>query len=160
VLDGPYQPTRFKPPNDYWILLSPTNQQVVLEGTNRTDVWVALLLVEPNVTNQSRQYTLFGETKQITVENNTNKWKFYEMFRNSASAEFQHKRTLTSDTKLAGFLKHGGRVWTFYGETPHATTDYSSTSNLSEVETVIRTEFYIIPRSQESKCNEYINTGL
>ncbi|APQ41763.1 VP4 [Rotavirus A] len=160
ILDGPYQPTTFTPPNDYWILLNPTNQQIVLEGTNRTDVWVALLLVEPNVTNQSRQYTLFGEMKQITVENNTNKWKFYEMFRNSVSAEFQHKRTLTSDTKLAGFLKHGGRVWTFHGETPNATTDYSSTSNLSEVEAVIHTEFYIIPRSQESKCKEYINTGL
>nr|ASU62347.1 VP4 [Rotavirus A] len=160
VLDGPYQPTNFKPPNDYWILLNPTNQQVVLEGTNRTDVWIALLLVEPNVTNQSRQYTLFGETKQITVENNTNKWKFFEMFRNNVSAEFQHKRTLTSDTKLAGFMKFYNSVWTFHGETPHATTDYSSTSNLSEVETVIHVEFYIIPRSQESKCSEYINTGL
>ncbi|ANN88541.1 VP4, partial [Human rotavirus A] len=160
VLDGPYQPTNFKPPNDYWILLNPTNQQVVLEGTNNTDIWVALLLVEPNVTNQSRQYTLFGEMKQITVENNTNKWKFFEMFRSNVSAEFQHKRTLTSDTKLAGFMKFYNSVWTFHGETPHATPDYSSTSNLSEVQTVIHVEFYIIPRSQESKCSEYINTGL
>lgn len=160
VLDGPYQPTSFNPPGDYWILLNPTDQQVVLEGTNKTDLWIALLLVEPNVINQSRQYTLFGETKQITIENNTNKWKFFEVFRRTVGAEFQHKHTLISDTKLAGFLKLYNSVWTFYGETPHATTDYLLTSNLSEVETVIHVEFYIIPRSQESKCVEYINTGL
>ncbi|BAQ95507.1 VP4 [Porcine rotavirus A] len=160
VLDGPYQPTSFKPPNDYWLLLNPTNQQIVLEATNRTDVWVAILLIEPNITNQNRQYVLFGETKQITVENNSNRWKFFEMFRNNINAEFQHKRTLTSGTKLAGFLKHGGRIWTFHGETPYATTDYSTTSNLSDIEAIIHTEFYIIPRSQEAKCKEYINTGL
>ncbi|AKE33216.1 outer capsid spike protein VP4 [Rotavirus A] len=160
VLDGPYQPTSFKPPNDYWILLNPINKGVVFEGTNRTDVWVAILLIEPRVPSQDRQYTLFGEVKQITVENSSDKWKFFEMFRNNANIDFQLKRTLTSDTKLAGFLKHGGRVWTFHGETPHATTNYSTTSNLPDVEVVIHTEFYIIPRSQESKCNEYINTGL
>ncbi|ASM56631.1 VP4 [Rotavirus A] len=160
ILDGPYQPTTFTPPKDYWILINSNTNGVVYESTNNSDFWTALLLVEPNVTNQSRQYTLFGETKQITVENNTNKWKFFEMFRSNVSAEFQHKRTLTSDTKLAGFMKFYNSVWTFHGETPHATTDYSSTSNLSEVETVIHVEFYIIPRSQESKCIEYINHGL
>nr|ABL63003.2 VP4 protein [Human rotavirus A] len=160
VLDGPYQPVTFKPPNDYWILINSNSNGVVLEGTNNTDVWVAIISIEPNVNSESRQYSLFGVNKQITVVNTSNKWKFMEMFRNNSNAEFQHKRTLTSSTKLVGILKHGGRLWTYHGETPNATTDYSTTSNLNEISVTTYAEFYIIPRSQESKCTEYINTGL
>ncbi|ASM56609.1 VP4 [Rotavirus A] len=160
VLDGPYQPTNFKPPNDYWILLNPTNQQVVLEGTNKTDVWVALLLVEPHVDPVDRQYNVFGENKQFNVRNDSDKWKFLEMFRGSSQNDFYNRRTLTSDTRLVGILKYGGRIWTFHGETPRATTDSSNTANLNGISITIHSEFYIIPRSQESKCNEYINNGL
>nr|ATY36268.1 outer capsid protein VP4 [Rotavirus A] len=160
VLDGPYQPVAFKPPNDYWILVNSNSNGVVLEGTNNTDVWVAIISIEPNVNSESRQYSLFGVNKQITVVNTSDKWKFMEMFRNNSNVEFQHKRTLTSSTKLVGILKHGGRLWTYHGETPNATTDYSTTSNLNEISVTTYAEFYIIPRSQESKCTEYINTGL
>ncbi|AUF73964.1 structural protein 4 [Rotavirus A] len=160
ILDGPYQPTTFTPPTDYWILINSNTNGVVYESTNNSDFWTVVIAVEPHVDPVDRQYNVFGETKQITVENNTSKWKFFEMFRSSVSAEFQHKRTLTSDTKLAGFMKFYNSVWTFHGETPRATTDYSKTANLNSISITIHSEFYIIPRSQESKCNEYINNGL
>ncbi|AGJ72856.1 VP4 [Rotavirus A] len=160
ILDGPYQPTTFTPPNDYWILINSNTNGVVYESTNNSDFWTAVVAIEPHVNPVDRQYTIFGESKQFNVSNDSNKWKFLEMFRSSSQNEFYNRRTLTSDTRLVGILKYGGRVWTFHGETPRATTDSSSTANLNNISITIHSEFYIIPRSQESKCNEYINNGL
>ncbi|AOI28026.1 VP4, partial [Human rotavirus A] len=160
ILDGPYQPTTFTPPNAYWILINSNTNGVVYESTNNSDFWTAVVAIEPHVNPVDRQYTIFGESKQFNVSNDSNKWKFLEMFRNSSQNEFYNRRTLTSDTRLVGILKYGRRVWTFHGETPRATTDSSSTANLNNISITIHSEFYIIPRSQESKCNEYINNGL
>ena len=82
------------------------------------------------------------------------------MFKGSSQSDFSNRRTLTSNNGLVGMLKYGGRVWTFHGETPRATTDSSNTADLNNISIIIHSEFYIIPRSQESKCNEYINNGL
>ncbi|BAN00046.1 VP4 protein, partial [Human rotavirus A] len=160
VLDGPYQPTTFKPPNDYWLLISSNTDGVVYESTNNSDFWTAVIAVEPHVSQTNRQYTLFGENKQFNIENNSDKWKFFEMFKGNSQGEFSNRRTLTSNNRLVGMLKYGGKVWTFHGETPRATTDRSDTADLNNISIIIHSEFYIIPRSQESKCNEYINNGL
>nr|BAA77553.1 VP4 [Rotavirus G3] len=160
ILDGPYQPTTFTPPIDYWILINSNTNGVVYESTNNRDFWTAVVAVEPHVSPVDRQYTIFGENKQFNVGNDSDKWKFLEMFRGSSQNDFYNRRTLTSDTKLVGILKYGGRIWTFHGETPRATTDSSNTANLNDISIIIHSEFYIIPRSQESKCNEYINNGL
>nr|Q9WAK5.1 RecName: Full=Outer capsid protein VP4; AltName: Full=Hemagglutinin; Contains: RecName: Full=Outer capsid protein VP8*; Contains: RecName: Full=Outer capsid protein VP5* [Rotavirus A human/JPN/YO/1977 G3P1A[8]]BAA77544.1 VP4 [Rotavirus G3] len=160
ILDGPYQPTTFTPPTDYWILINSNTNGVVYESTNNSDFWTVVVAVEPHVNPVDRQYTVFGENKQFNVRNDSDKWKFLEMFRSSSQNEFYNRRTLTSDTKLVGMLKYGGRIWTFHGETPRATTDSSNTANLNDISIIIHSESYIIPRSQESKCNEYINNGL
>uniref|UniRef100_F5C764 Outer capsid protein VP4 n=1 Tax=Rotavirus A human/Vanderbilt/VU08-09-21/2008/G3P[8] TaxID=1004877 RepID=F5C764_9REOV len=160
ILDGPYQPTTFTPPSDYWILINSNTNGVVYESTNNSDFWTAVIAVEPHVDPVDRQYNVFGENKQFNVRNDSDKWKFLEMFRGSSQNDFYNRRTLTSDTRLVGVLKYGGRIWTFHGETPRATTDSSNTANLSGISITIHSEFYIIPRSQESKCNEYINNGL
>ncbi|BAV44589.1 VP4 protein, partial [Human rotavirus A] len=160
ILDGPYQPTTFTPPTDYWILINSNTNGVVYESTNNSDFWTAVIAVEPHVDPVDRQYNVFGENKQFNVRNDSDKWKFLEMFRGSSQNDFYNRRTLTSDTRLVGILKYGGRIWTFHGETPRATTDSSNTANLNSISITIHSEFYIIPRSQESKCNEYINNGL
>ncbi|AKD32488.1 VP4, partial [Rotavirus A] len=160
ILDGPYQPTTFTPPTDYWILINSNTNGVVYESTNNSDFWTAVIAVEPHVDPVDRQYNVFGENKQFNVRNDSDKWKFLEMFRGSSQNDFYNRRTLTSDTRLVGILKYGGRIWTFHGETPRATTDSSNTGNLNGISITIHSEFYIIPRSQESKCNEYINNGL
>nr|BBM12512.1 VP4 protein [Human rotavirus A] len=160
ILDGPYQPTTFTPPIDYWILINSNTDGVVYESTNNSDFWTVVIAVEPHVDPVDRQYNVFGENKQFNVRNDSDKWKFLEMFRGSSQSDFYNRRTLTSDTKLVGILKYGGRIWTFHGETPRATTDSSNTANLNGISITIHSEFYIIPRSQESKCNEYINNGL
>nr|WKX05421.1 protease sensitive viral attachment protein [Rotavirus A] len=160
ILDGPYQPTTFTPPTDYWILINSNTNGVVYESTNNSDFWTVVIAVEPHVDPVDRQYNVFGENKQFNVRNDSDKWKFLEMFRGSSQNDFYNRRTLTSDTRLVGILKYGGRIWTFHGETPRATTDSSNTANLNGISITIHSEFYIIPRSQESKCNEYINNGL
>lgn len=160
ILDGPYQPTTFTPPSDYWILINSNTNGVVYESTNNNDFWTAVIAVEPHVDPVDRQYNVFGENKQFNIRNDSDKWKFLEMFRGSSQNDFYNRRTLTSDTRLVGILKYGGRIWTFHGETPRATTDSSNTANLNGISITIHSEFYIIPRSQESKCNEYINNGL
>nr|UTQ11290.1 VP4 [Rotavirus A] len=160
ILDGPYQPTTFTPPSDYWILINSNTNGVVYESTNNSDFWTAVIAIEPHVDPVDRQYNVFGENKQFNVRNDSDKWKFLEMFRGSSQNDFYNRRTLTSDTRLVGILKYGGRIWTFHGETPRATTDSSNTANLNGISITIHSEFYIIPRSQESKCNEYINNGL
>ncbi|AHW80491.1 outer capsid spike protein VP4 [Rotavirus A] len=160
ILDGPYQPTTFTPLTGYWILINSNTNGVVYESTNNSDFWTAVVAVEPHVNPVDRQYIVFGENKQFNVRNDSDKWKFLEMFRSSSQNEFYNRRTLTSDTKLVGILKYGGRIWTFHGETPRATTDSSNTANLNDISIIIHSEFHIIPRSQESKCNEYINNGL
>nr|QXY09988.1 VP4 protein [Rotavirus A] len=160
ILDGPYQPTTFTPPTDYWILINSNTNGVVYESTNNSDFWTAVIAVEPHVDPVDRQYNVFGENKQFNVRNDSDKWKFLEMFRGSSQNDFYNRRTLTSDTRLVGMLKYGGRIWTFHGETPRATTDSSNTANLNGISITIHSEFYIIPRSQASKCNEYINNGL
>ncbi|AEB79210.1 outer capsid protein VP4 [Rotavirus A human/Victoria/CK00027/2005/G1P[8]] len=160
ILDGPYQPTTFTPPTDYWILINSNINGVVYESTNNSDFWTVVIAVEPHVDPVDRQYNVFGENKQFNVRNDSDKWKFLEMFRGSSQNDFYNRRTLTSDTRLVGILKYGGRIWTFHGETPRATTDSSNTANLNGISITIHSEFYIIPRSQESKCNEYINNGL
>lgn len=160
ILDGPYQPTTFTPPTDYWILINSNTNGVVYESTNNSDFWTVVIAVEPHVDPVDRQYNVFGENKQFNVRNDSDKWKFLEMFRGGSQNDFYNRRTLTSDTRLVGILKYGGRIWTFHGETPRATTDSSNTANLNGISITIHSEFYIIPRSQESKCNEYINNGL
>nr|ANN83030.1 outer capsid spike protein [Rotavirus A] len=161
VLDGPYQPTTFNPPVSYWILLSPSNAGVVVEGTNNLDRWLATILIEPNVASQSRTYTLFGQQEQITVENaSTTKWKFIDLAKNDINGTFTQHGPLLSATKLYGVMKFSGRLYTYNGETPTATTGYYTTTNYDTVNMVSHCDFYIIPRSEESTCTNYINNGL
>nr|QCH41421.1 VP4 [Rotavirus A] len=161
VLDGPYQPTTFNPPVSYWILLSPSNAGVVVEGTNNSDRWLATILIEPNVTSQSRTYTLFGQQEQITVENvSTTKWKFVDLAKTDVNGTFTQHGPLLSDTKLYGVMKFSGRLYTYNGETPNATTSYYTTTNYDTVNMTSHCDFYIIPRSEETMCTNYINNGL
>nr|WRK24356.1 VP4 [Porcine rotavirus A] len=161
VLDGPYQPTTFNPPVSYWILLSPSNAGVVVEGTNNSDRWLATILIEPNVTSQSRTYTLFGQQEQITVENvSTTKWKFVDLAKTDINGTFTQHGPLLSDTKLYGVMKFSGRLYTYNGATPNATTGYYATTNYDTVNMTSHCDFYIIPRSEESTCTNYINNGL
>ncbi|AGS43831.1 outer capsid spike protein [Equine rotavirus A] len=161
VLDGPYQPTNFNPPVNYWMLLSPLNAGVVVEGTNSIDRWLATVLVEPNVTTTVRTYTLFGVQEQISVENNsTTKWKFINLIKTTPSGNFTLYSTLLSEPKLHGIMKHGGQLWVYNGETPNATTTGYVTSNYDSLTMTSFCDFYIIPRNQESTCTEYINNGL
>ncbi|AGI43675.1 outer capsid spike, partial [Rotavirus A RVA/Pig-wt/ITA/7RE/2009/G9P[23]] len=161
VLDGPYQPTSFNPPVSYWILLSPSSAGVVVESTNNSDRWLATVLIEPNVTSQTRTYTLFGQQEQITVENTSaTKWKFVDLAKTDVNGTFTQHGPLLSDTKLYGVMKFSGKLYTYNGETPNATTGYYTTTNYDTVNMISHCDFYIIPRSEESVCTNYINNGL
>ncbi|AFR53068.1 spike protease-sensitive, partial [Equine rotavirus A] len=161
VLDGPYQPTTFNPPVDYWMLLAPTAAGVVVEGTNNTDRWLATILVEPNVTSETRSYTLFGIQEQIAVANaSQTQWKFIDVVKTTQNGSYSQHGPLQSTPKLYAVMKHSGRIYTYNGETPNATTGYYSTTNYDSVNMTAFCDFYIIPREEESTCTEYINNGL
>nr|AJT36634.1 VP4 protein [Rotavirus A] len=161
ILDGPYQPTSFNPPVGYWMLLSPTAAGVVVEGTNNTDRWLATILIEPNVTSQQRTYTIFGVQEQITVENTSQtQWRFVDVSKTTQNGSYSQYGPLLSTPKLYAVMKYGGRIHTYSGQTPNATTGYYSATNYDSVNMTTFCDFYIIPRSEESKCTEYINNGL
>ncbi|AJC01278.1 nonstructural protein VP4, partial [Porcine rotavirus A] len=161
VLDGPYQPTTFNPPVSYWMLLAPTNAGVVVEGTNNTNRWLATILIEPNVQQVERTYTLFGQQVQVTVSNDSQtKWKFVDLSKQTQDGNYSQYGSLLSTPKLYGVMKHGGKIYTYNGETPNATTGYYSTTNFDTVNMTAYCDFYIIPLAQEAKCTEYINNGL
>nr|QTJ96239.1 VP4 [Rotavirus A] len=161
VLDGPYQPTSFNPPVGYWMLLAPTAAGVVVEGTNNTDRWLATILIEPNVTSQQRTYTIFGVQEQITVENTSQtQWKFVDVSKITQNGSYSQYGPLLSTPKLYAVMKFGGRIHTYSGQTPNATTGYYSATNYDSINMTAFCDFYIIPRSEESKCTEYINNGL
>uniref|UniRef100_Q06894 Outer capsid protein VP4 n=1 Tax=Rotavirus A (isolate RVA/Dog/United States/K9/1981/G3P5A[3]) TaxID=557232 RepID=VP4_ROTD9 len=161
VLDGPYQPTSFNPPVGYWMLLSPTAAGVIVEGTNNTDRWLATILIEPNVTSQQRTYTIFGVQEQITVENTSQtQWRFVDVSKTTQNGNYSQHGPLLSTPKLYAVMKYGGRIHTYSGQTPNATTGYYSATNYDSVNMTTFCDFYIIPRSEESKCTEYINNRL
>ncbi|ANC33768.1 VP4, partial [Rotavirus G3] len=161
VLDGPYQPTTFNPPVDYWMLLAPTAPGVVVEGTNNTDRWLATILVEPSVPSEIRSYTIFGIQEQITVANTSQtQWKFIDVVKTAQGGSYSQYGPLQSTPKLYAVMKHNGKIYTYNGETPNATTGYYSTTNYDSVNMTAFCDFYIIPRAEESICTEYINNGL
>nr|UPO81323.1 VP4 protein [Porcine rotavirus A] len=162
LLDGPYQPTTFNPPTSYWILLAPTVEGVVIQGTNNTDFrWLATILLEPNVQAANRVYNLFRQRETLLVENTSQtQWKFIDVSKTTPTGSYTQHGPLFSTPKLYAVMKFSGRIYTYNGTTPNATTGYYSTTNYDTVSMTSFCDFYIISRSQEEKCTEYINHGL
>nr|UTM72641.1 outer capsid protein VP4 [Rotavirus A] len=161
ALDGPYQPTFFNPPIDYWLLLTPNDQGVVFQGSNNTNRWIATIVIEPGVATVDRTYNLFNEEVQLTVENSSqDKWKFVDLIKTTVNGNYSRYGILLSTTKLYAVMKHGGRIYTYEGETPNARTGYYSTTNYENVSMDVQCDFYIIPLSKEAECTNYINNGL
>nr|QAY29507.1 VP4 [Rotavirus A] len=161
LLDGPYQPTTFNPPTSYWVLLAPTVEGVVIQGTNNTDRWLATILIEPNVQTTNRVYNLFGQQETLSVENTSQtQWKFIDVSKTTPTGSYTQHGPFFSTPKLYAVMKFSGRIYTYNGITPNATTGYYSTTNYDTVNMTSFCDFYIIPRSQEKKCTEYVNYGL
>ncbi|AQQ80621.1 outer capsid spike protein, partial [Porcine rotavirus A] len=163
VLDGPYQPTTLNPPIEYWMLFAPNNKGMVAELTNNTDIWLAIILIEPNVSPEIRTYTIFGQQVNLTVENTSQtKWKFFDFRRRSQHDTYILEGTLLSDTKLQAAMKYGAKLFTFIGDTPSAAPqEYGyETNNYSAIEVKSFCDFYIIPRLPREVCRNYINHGL
>nr|UPO81327.1 VP4 protein [Porcine rotavirus A] len=161
LLDGPYQPTTFNPPTSYWVLLAPTVEGVIIQGTNNTDRWLATILIEPNVQTTNRIYNLFGQQVTLSVENTSQtQWKFIDVSKTTPTGSYTQHGPLFSTPKLYAVMKFSGRIYTYDGTTPNATTGYYSVTNYASVSKASYSDFYIISRSQESACTEYINNGL
>nr|BAJ14095.1 outer capsid protein VP4 [Porcine rotavirus A] len=163
VLDGPYQQTTFNPPIEYWTLFAPTDKGIVAELTNNTDIWLVIILIEPNVPKESRTYTIFGQQVSLVIENTSQtKWKFIDFGRRNQNDAYILYGTLLSDTKLQATMKYGARLFTFIGDTPNAAPqDYGyETSNYSAIGIRSFCDFYIIPRMPREVCRNYINQGL
>nr|BAJ13370.1 outer capsid protein VP4 [Rotavirus A] len=163
VLDGPYQPTTFNPPIEYWTLFAPNDKGIVAELTNNTDIWLVIILIEPNVPRELRTYTIFGQQVELAIENvSQTKWKFTDFSRRSQNDTYISNDALLSDTKLQAAMKYGARLFTFTGNTPNAAPQEFGymTNNYSAIEIRSFCDFYIIPRMPREVCRSYINNGL
>nr|URW63770.1 VP4 [Rotavirus A]URW63782.1 VP4 [Rotavirus A] len=163
VLDGPYQPTILNPPIEYWTLFAPNDKGIVAELTNNTDVWLVIILIEPNVPQETRMYTIFGQQVNLVIENvSQTKWKFVDFRRRNQHDTYVLEGTLLSDTKLQAAMKYGAKLFTFTGDTPNAAPqDYGyETNNYSAIEVKPFCDFYIVPRLPREVCRNYINNGL
>nr|ABH03539.1 outer capsid protein VP4 [Porcine rotavirus] len=163
VLDGPYQPTTFNPPVEYWTLFAPSDKGIVAELTNNIDMWLAIILIEPNVPQELKTYTIFGQQVNLVIENTSQtKWKFADFRKRSQNDTYVLNGTLSSDTKLQAAMKYGARLFTFTGNTPNAAPqEYGyETNNYSAIEIRSFCDFYIIPRMPREVCRNYINHGL
>ncbi|CBJ23800.1 structural protein VP4 [Rotavirus A] len=161
TLDGPYQPTTFNLPIDYWMLIAPTQIGRVAEGTNTTDRWFACVLVEPNVQNTQREYVLDGQTVQLQVSNDSSTlWKFILFIKLEKNGNYSQYSTLSTSNKLCAWMKREGRVYWYAGTTPNASESYYLTINNDNSNVSCDAEFYLIPRSQTELCTQYINNGL
>nr|WAB55790.1 VP4 [Rotavirus A] len=163
VLDGPYQPTNLNPPIEYWTLFAPNDKGIVAELTNNTDIWLVIILIEPNVPQETRMYNIFGQQVNLIIENvSQTKWKFVDFRRRSQHDTYVLEGTLLSDTKLQAAMKYGARLFTFIGDTPSAAPqEYGyETNNYSAIEVKSFCDFYIVPRLPREVCRNYINNGL
>uniref|UniRef100_L0CQJ3 Outer capsid protein VP4 n=1 Tax=Rotavirus A pheasant-tc/GER/10V0112H5/2010/G23P[37] TaxID=1271534 RepID=L0CQJ3_9REOV len=161
ILDGPYQPTEFNPPIDFWLLIDAKSEGVVTEGTDGTSKWIAIVLVQPNTPSTSRSYTLFGKQETVTIANDSSThWKFQSLTKASLDGSLSLSKSLLSTTKLCAVMKHGQQIWTYVGETPNAGTNNYNTQAYDQVTFKLYYDFYIIPRSNESYCTKLLNNGL
>ncbi|AGE44127.1 VP4 [Rotavirus A] len=161
VLDGPYQPTSFNLPVDYWMMMSPTQAGRVAEGTNGTDRWFACIIVEPNVSLQSRDYVLDGQTVQLQVDNTSNTmWKFILFIKLTKSGNYSQYSSLLTNHKLCAWIKRDSRVYWFDGTVPNSSDNYYLTINNDNSIVSSDVDFYLIPRTQTDSCRRCINNGL
>ncbi|AJC01261.1 nonstructural protein VP4, partial [Porcine rotavirus A] len=163
VLDGPYRPTTFNPPIEYWTLFAPSDKGVIAELTNSTDIWLVIILVEPNVPRETRLYTVFGQQVNFVIENTSlTKWKFIDYRKRSQNDTYILNDTLLSDTKLQAAMKYGAKLFTFTGDTPGAAPQEwgYETNNYSAIRITSLCDFYIVPRMPRETCRNYINHGL
>nr|WGF82996.1 VP4 [Rotavirus A] len=163
VLDGPYQPITFNPPIEYWTLFAPNDKGVVAEMTNNTSIWVVTILIEPNVPQELRTYTIFGQQVGLVSEKmSQTKWKFVDFGRSSPTDSYTLYGTLLSEAKLQAAMKYGGKLFTYIGNTPNA-APYEwgyTTSNYDAIMVTSICDFYIVPRLPREVCRNYINHGL
>nr|UZY23593.1 viral protein 4 [Rotavirus A] len=163
VLDGPYQPTTLNPPIEYWTLFAPDDKGVVAELTNNMDIWLATILIEPNVPQELREYTMFGQRVNLVIENTSQtKWKFIDFGKSSQNDTYVIYGTLLSDTRLQAAMKYGGKLFTFIGNTPNAAPQEFgyTTSSYNTISITSFCDFYIVPRMPREVCRNYINHGL
>ncbi|AIE45281.1 outer capsid protein, partial [Human rotavirus A] len=161
TLDGPYQPTSFNLPIDYWMLIAPTREGRVAEGTNTTDRWFACVLIEPNVQSMQRQYILDGQNVQLQVSNDSSTlWKFILFIKLTRDGTYTQYSTLSTSHKLCAWIKRNNRVYWYQGTTPNASESYYLTINNDNSNVSSDAEFYLIPQSQTNICTQYINNGL
>ncbi|AFJ93021.1 outer capsid protein VP4, partial [Rotavirus A] len=161
VLDGPYQPTSFNLPVDYWMMRAPTPACRVAEGTNGTDRWLACIKVEPNESCRSRDYVLDGQFVQIQGDNTSKTmWKFILFNQPTKRGNYSQYSSLSTNHKLCAWIKRDGRVYWFDGRVPNSSDNYYLTINNDNSSISSDVDFYLIPRTQTDSFRQNINNGL
>nr|BAH23585.1 outer capsid protein VP4 [Bovine rotavirus A] len=162
VLDGPYQPTKFKPDNGNWLLLQPERPGVIMTGTDNVNVWMAAIIIEPNLSAEQRTYRIYDEDVELLVDNaSRTKWKIVDLYKTQQSGQYvrQNWRIYTA-YKLYGIRIVDTKLQSYGGETPNLSIITTTVTNYSNVEITTLSNFFIISSNNTEKCTTYMNQGL
>nr|ACC91714.1 VP4 [Rotavirus A] len=159
TLDGPYTASSIVIQPQYWILVNPTNQNVVIEADAQNKKFACVML-PPNTPESDRQYTILG--KQITIRlgnTDTVNYKFCDLLSNDGIT-YTKSIELITPHRLNAFMKDAGKLYAYSGTVPTIKKEYHTLDNIENVQTNITCEYYIVPNSQVSTLEEYLKNGL
>ncbi|AIT39441.1 VP4 [Rotavirus A] len=159
TLDGPYAPSSVIVQPQYWVLMNPEGDGVIAEAdlSNRKYACVSL---PPNTGNGNKQYTILG--KQVTIDlGNTDqsKYKFFDLVSTDGS-NYSRIQELTTPHRLNAFMKDQGRLYVYNGTVPNISAGYYTLDDIEHVQTNIKCNYYIIPKSQTQQLEDFLKNGL
>ncbi|BAS66978.1 VP4 protein [Rotavirus A] len=159
TLDGPYAPSSVVIQPQYWILMNPETTGVIVEA-DATNKKYACVMLPPNTVDGDKQYTILGHQITINLGNtDQNKYKFVDLA--SENGEMYTKiQELLTPNRLNAFMKDQGRLYVYHGTVPDISTSYYSLDNVENVQTNIKCNYYIIPKSQTQQLEDFLKNGL
>uniref|UniRef100_Q08010 Outer capsid protein VP4 n=1 Tax=Rotavirus A (isolate RVA/Cow/Germany/993/1983/G18P[17]) TaxID=45408 RepID=VP4_ROTB9 len=159
TLDGPYAPSSVIIQPQYWVLMNPETADVIAEA-DATNKKYACVMLAPNTEEGDKQYTILG--RQITINlGNTdqNRYKFFDLASENGETYSKIQELLTPN-RLNAFMKDQGRLYVYHGTVPNISTGYYTLDDIANVQTNIKCNYYIVPKSQTQQLEDFLKNGL
>nr|BCX55486.1 viral structural protein VP4 [Rotavirus A] len=159
TLDGPYASSSVIIQPQYWILMNPESDGVIAEAdaTNRK---YACVMLPPNTSSGTKRYIILGQQVEVDLENGDhNKYKFVDLVSTNGTT-YTNEQELLTPNRLNAFMKDRGRLYVYSGTVPNISTGYYTLDDIESVQTNIKCNYYIIPKSQTQQLEGFLKDGL
>nr|ACC91713.1 VP4 [Rotavirus A] len=159
TLDGPYTSSSIIIQPQYWILANPDTEGVIVEA-DATDQKYARVMLLPNTADGNKQYTILGHRVTINLGNtNSNMYKFCDLVSHNGTT-YTKVEELVTPNRLNAFMKDQGKLYVYNGTVPNVQQVYYTLANIENVQTNIKCNYYIVPKTQTGQLEDYIKNGL